>query len=181
VKIAIDCDGVLADFDNSVRALGTHYPQAPLEVIFGGADNMWAAIEEAGDEFHTNLKTLPRARLSLESLRHSGHEIVCVTAPPKSCRNWEQRRTRWLQTEMGFARHEIIFATEKSHVCADMLVDDWVRNFENWKGHAVLVDKPWSGSGPFYGHRVFSIADVLALPMLFQVNKRRVDCYRRSP
>lgn len=178
LTIALDCDGVLADFDTAVRKLAHTSrrswlsrllskkadSETELEKLFDGAPNMWAAIADAGEEFHKTMPAFAGAIGAVNDLRAIGNVIV-ATSPPSSCHGWLQHRTRWLQDHFMFKRSEIIFAPGKQFVRADVLVDDLPRNLDNWPGIRILVKRAWNDADtmPTGAFSVSGVEDVPAI------------------
>jgi 5'(3')-deoxyribonucleotidase len=142
--VALDCDGVLADFNSAARELAPH-PDAPtLEKAFGFDGAMWDAIARRDIYFHLAMRVLPGAVKSVYDLRHFGHKVICVTAPPKREMPWHHWRATWLQRNFGFHHDDVIFARDKSLIRADVLVDDFAKNLRTFPGRRIMVTQPWN-------------------------------------
>lgn len=157
LTVALDCDGVLADFDASVRKLANNSQRSwltrllkpvrdetlPLDDLFGSTQGMWEAIEEAGYDFHKNMPVIAGAIDAVHELRKD-HDVICVTSPPATVSHWLRLRTSWLRDHFMFKRDEIIFTPGKHYIRADVLVDDLPKNLAQWPGMRVLVSQPWN-------------------------------------
>ena len=143
--VAVDCDGVLADFARSALALQCPVDTAAptLAAKFGGEEKMWAAIRAHHTQFHEAIKPIRGALRALRRLR-LGRHVICATSPPPaefSPHNWCHERAQWLIRVMEFEQDDIVFARDKSLVRADVLIDDYAPNFIGFRGRTILIAK----------------------------------------
>jgi len=145
---ALDCDGLLADFNKSTFQIiedltGIRYTPADFSEwnyfrdsrINPHASAIWDRIKEEGRCL--NYSVLPGVREGLSRLREVANLFVC-TSVVKS-RNYVPERIVWLE-RMGFDfKTEIVFTYNKRLICADVLVDDEPKNVDFFK--AVHPDK----------------------------------------
>ena len=87
-QLFLDCDGVLANFDEAAqRILGEHprgYEARHSEHEF------WSRLEDHPAGFYRTLDVLPQGRILFEAVRHL-HPII-LTGCPKG--DWPRRRKR---------------------------------------------------------------------------------------
>lgn len=160
VKIALDCDGVLADFTSGALAIvkevtGRSY--TPAEVTrFDFTEALGLSIQEARavkkaigarQGFAASLLPYPGAVHGVRRLREFG-DVICVTSPWTSNPWWCEEREAWLAQHFGI---EVVHhAEDKSGYEADIFVDDrsshvraWARNWP--QGTAVFWRTPHNG------------------------------------
>lgn len=154
--VAVDCDGVLADFTGGVlRVIGSAVPfcsvtnhdmatlLTPVE-----QDAMQAAITAPG--FCAGLLPHRPALAMLAAIRRVA-DVVCLTAPLREGMTWQAERVRWLARHFDFAPRDVVFASSdwKPRFAADFLIEDrpdtaaaWAR--ANSRGRALVIDRPWN-------------------------------------
>lgn len=128
--IFLDCDGVLADFDNGATRIFGMHPRE-YERRFG-LKRFWSELASAPDFFNT-LDPLPDAMELFEAVRHL--DPVILTGLPRG--NWaEPQKRRW--AERHFPGVEVITTTAalKREHCnpGDALVDDRDKYRHLWEG-----------------------------------------------
>lgn len=157
--IALDVDGVLADFIGPVlewasrrsgrertkdeindydilKALGMSEHAAELDAL---------TCEQG---FCESLPVIPGAHEFVEALRAiPGADVFIVTSPLKISRFWMRERVEWCERHFGFGASDVIFCSKKERILADVLIDDGAHNVEAFAkngGGAVLIDQPWN-------------------------------------
>jgi 5'(3')-deoxyribonucleotidase len=163
-RVWLDCDGILAEFVPAYLALVTehtgrvHRPEDVTAfelhkcVTTKEEDNfIWQnLIDRPG--FITNMVDIPGAAEAVAELRIIA-KVGCLTSPHLGP-FWMHERAQWLLAR-GFSKRDIIFASDKSHVRGDVLIDDRKDNCIDWakanpSGFAILMDCPWNqGSAPY--------------------------------
>lgn len=169
-QIWIDCDGVLADFITAYLALvkqhtGRTHTRDEItsfdlsECIVSAEEDafIWRSlIDQPG--WVLGLQPLPGALWAVNALRALGR--VGVLTSPHLGPHWVHERARWLMAGDSFAfkRREIVWASDKSHVRGDVLIDDnkdhcvaWAKRNPN--GAAILLDSPWNQGTAHFVHR----------------------------
>lgn len=159
----LDCDGILADFVSAYLDLvhqhtGRRHSHADVTdfelskcVVSKEEDNhIWQnLIDRPG--WIAGMMDLPGASAAVEELRAIAK--VGVLTSPHLGPFWMHERAQWLLAR-GFKKRDIIFASDKSHVRGDVLIDDRKDNCVEWAktnpgGLAILMDCPWNqGSAP---------------------------------
>ena len=163
LTIAVDVDGVIADFVGLVRRelnlpsdweprrwdvyedpvvidrYGTHGSKARLDVLFS-TNNIALDIPIYANEADALYDIINR---------HTDRcEFVFATSPLPSCETWTSDRDRWLRVN-GFPRVPVIHTGRKDLVDADILLDDKPENvvaFTRRKSGrvGVLHRRPWN-------------------------------------
>jgi 5'(3')-deoxyribonucleotidase len=175
VKIWVDCDGVLADFVHEYLSFvlvkfGRKYTHADVtrfafaECVTSPDEDrqIWETVN-AYPGLVRNLRELPGVA-ALPELRRLG-DVGCLTSPTLGP-YWMPERAQWLLAR-GFAKRDIVFASDKSWIDGDVLIDDSLSNCEAWwaaRPHrrAILLDAPWN-QGETYAERAHGWGDVLRL------------------
>jgi len=128
VQVFLDCDGVLADFDEAGRILWGEEPRAYEARV--GSTRFWQELEDRGD-FYRTLPLMPDAMDLYEGVKHLNP--VILTGCPRG--NWaEAQKVDWA------ARHfpgvEIITcrsSEKRNHAKpGDVLIDDWHQHRHRW-------------------------------------------------
>lgn len=93
--------------------------------------------------FYHGVKPIPRALESVKVLRQMGHRVVFVS----SCvRLTLDMKLEWLVRHEFLPRQasqpDFIACADKTLAAVDLLIDDHVKNVEDFPGYAVLVTQP---------------------------------------
>jgi 5'(3')-deoxyribonucleotidase len=153
MRIAIDVDGVVAEFNTDFTRLAKvilgrdfYEPYGEswhLEDVLGlsdeEADKVWAHVNAAG-----YCQTIPFVDSALESVSWliENHKVVFVTAPLKASPTWASDRYQWLKKH--FPHASVAFTGDKYWVDADLLIEDHVGHAERW-----LEERQARGGDPF--------------------------------
>lgn len=156
-RIAVDVDGVLADFVEGVQHWANTYarpagaPAYRRETITEfnilkswGIPHLWGELDRfvCKPGFCEGLNPLPNARGFIDRLQESA-DVVIVTSPWKSSPTWCFERRNWLEKYMGWTG-EVIFTKRKDLIRCDALVDDAAEHTDGFPGVGVLLDCPWN-------------------------------------
>lgn len=151
--IAVDCDGVLANFTGHLMmtaalSWGTD-PKGPgplpREALHGKGWECLQVIHEYYGKtmaelsnlvktpgFCANIDVLDGAREFVDELRAlEGAEVLIVTSA-WSGPYWHHERLEWLWQNFKVAAKDVIFASRKEYVDADILIDDKPDNIIDW-------------------------------------------------
>lgn len=153
--IFLDMDGVLCDFVSAAyRVHGklfwpADYPRglfACEQHIGCSTAEFWHKIDNAGEDFWSNLEPYPWARDLVGELQEIDR-VVISTSPSWSPHCYSGKR-KWL-IKMGLQRLDSMFGSSKYLMAQPgrILVDDAEHNIEPWRaagGHAVIVPQPWN-------------------------------------
>ena len=127
-RVFLDCDGVLADFDEAGRILWGEEPRAYEARV--GSSRFWQELEDRGD-FYRTLPLMADAMELYDGVKHL--DPVILTGCPRG--NWaEAQKVDWA------ARHfpgvQIITcrsAEKRAHAKpGDVLIDDWNQPRARW-------------------------------------------------
>jgi hypothetical protein len=142
LKIALDCDGVLANFTAGVLVLveevtGKRFEPADV-TVFDFTKALGLTVAEgvavkkaigARRGFAMSLPPYPEARQGVRRLRELG-EVFCVTHPWESNPWWRAERDSWLALHFGIdvVHHD----DDKRGYEADVFVDDKSSHVRDW-------------------------------------------------
>lgn len=163
MKIALDIDGVLADFVGYVctRLGQAGYPRTPESIKTERIRSSVTPPEQdlvdkfsAERGFCSRLPWYPGARVFLSTLQDIG-DVYVLTAPWKS-ETWAAERRDWLAAYMPVDRVCSVPAESKAQLgaFADVLIEDSASTCAAWHAvtgrTAILIDRPWN-QGNFPG------------------------------
>lgn len=174
MRIAMDVDGVLADFVGASlfyveSQTGVAVPRASLRTwdirdafpkfIRGAVTDVWNARG-----FCATLKVLPRAQGAISLLREK-HDVIFVTTPMATNPWWKDERRLWLRNFFSAGSRDVIFTHNKAGYAKrfDILVDDSFSNvsgFQDRGSPAILVNQPYN-RGYQWGLRAADVADAV--------------------
>ncbi len=90
--------------------------------------------------FYLDLEVISGAKEGVQALLDMGVEIAVVTASPMTA---YKEKHEWLMQHFPML-DRIVFATDKSWIKADVMIDDGSHNLESFKGFKMLYDAPWN-------------------------------------
>lgn len=129
--IFLDCDGVLADFDEAGRVLWGEEPRA-YEARVGSA-RFWQELEDRGD-FYRTLPLMSDATALYEGVEHLNPTIL--TGCPRG--NWaEAQKVDWAARHFpGVPIITCRSSDKRAHAKpGDVLIDDWPQHRHRWIEH----------------------------------------------
>ena len=153
LTIALDMDGVLADTIQKV--LDMYNDEYGLQVTREDIKE-WdlSSIQKEGTDifkyfefpgFFTSLNVMEGAKKAVWELMDEGHDVVIASAAPPS---GMKDKVIWMATHFPVVPQEnIIMASRKDLVQADVLIDDGIHNLEQSPSdYPVLFkqDNPWT-------------------------------------
>lgn len=151
--IALDCDGVLADWHEHAfyilnKLLNSNYSVNDLkewdidELLEGSSvskNKFWEAINTSN--MVAELNPYPEAISGVEKLQEIADVYVC-TSPMINYPNWIIQRNKWLSKHFDINPKKVIHTSAKYLVSANIFVDDHPNNIQKWidrqNGIAVL-------------------------------------------
>lgn len=131
-KIAIDLDGVLADFDHRVTSiLGSSWKLMKPDIL-------WRELEKEKYLFNT-LQPMSNAHKLVTHLMH--HDLFILTATPRPTGNLStaaQDKKDWVSRHINkkIQVHTVLGGKNKGKFVQDsnsILIDDFPRNIDVWK------------------------------------------------
>lgn len=156
MKILLDVDGVIADFDQVARSVhgitdaqvGKHKGVWEWPPLVGLSMNrFWRKIDYYS--FWVNIPPYPGAKRFVANLRKRGEVMFCTT--PGHGAAGAAAKIEWLRTFIGPKdTMDYIICGSHKHWLADnctVLIDDRDKNCEDFiahGGHAILVPRPWN-------------------------------------
>jgi 5'-nucleotidase len=154
LKILLDVDGILADFDSATRAYLARVHVLPFahedvtEMDFCKAlslpQHVQLALQAAWRRpgFCATIEPYLGSGHFVERLKSLG-TVIAVTAPMQGARQWAYERELWLRHY--FAIEAIISTKEKHHVMGDVLIEDSVANLLTSPCRdKILLRRPWN-------------------------------------
>jgi len=128
IKVYLDMDGVIADFDEGVRQLTGRGPKEQSQ------RDMWKAILGTHEsKFWEQLPPIKNYKSLVRFLEQNFEHVLILSSPGKGGQATIEGKQDWL-TNNGVPFHAI-FRREKE-VYAEpnsLLIDDWSKNIEKWK------------------------------------------------
>ncbi len=155
MRLLIDMDGVCADtighwlslynvkyFDNLVKEdiqrWNVHEfvkPQCGMAI--------YHIMEKEG--FFADLAPIDGVAEAFAELKERGHDLIIVTAAPRSGKTALYDKCRWLKKHIpDFDSKNVIATHRKDAVVGDLLLDDGPHNIEAFPGTTVVFDQPWN-------------------------------------
>lgn len=131
MRIYVDLDGVLADFDK-------HFPDCfgfdhkELETD----DRLWECINKHGT-FFSDLPLCPNAEAAMEVISGYAKPIILTACPRTNYRHVALQKVGWVRKHFGEdlqvlpvmgGRNKPLFM----HAKGDILIDDWDKNIKAW-------------------------------------------------
>lgn len=152
--VFLDMDGVLCDFTRAVVSglfgrSDIRPEQYDLAAHLGVTDDeLWTAIDRAGERFWATLPEFPWTHDLLRLLRANHGRVVICTTPSRRPAS-RHGKLEWL-CDRGLGDHELVFAPMGKHHYARpgaLLIDDHLDHaaaFAQRGGTALLWRQPWS-------------------------------------
>lgn len=151
-QIFLDCDGVLADFDQGAAAVLGMAPRA-FQAKFG-LGRFWSKLARAG-EFYADLPLMADARVLFDAVAHL--DPIILTGCPRG--GWaEAQKVAWAAEHFPGTKIITCMAADKrNHALAgDLLVDDTLTHLHRWEemGGIFIHHKSAAASIRALGHHV---------------------------
>lgn len=128
----LDCDGVLADFDESAYQILGMNPRR-FEKLYG-AKAFWHELKSA-DQFFEKLKPMYDAMELYNAVKHL--KPVILTGAPINFDSAAMQKTNWVMEHFGCEQRIIVCKSkDKKNFCkpGDIIVDDWPKHRHLWEG-----------------------------------------------
>lgn len=178
LRILLDCDGILADFCQSIFDLIEAHcgdvhtlDQVSENDIFealgkGHLKHLFTdAVARPG--WVAAMKPYAGSHEMVKELERRG-EVVIVTSPMlKTPSRWTYERNVWLMMQYGIPKTRIVYADSKHYVDGDVFIDDTPEHCRAWSSFhpralTLLWDRPYNRA--FESHhikRVFNAVDAI--------------------
>lgn len=142
MKIYLDCDGVIADFDKHFKDTFRSEPND-----FSDSE-MWEVINSY-ETFYADLPLMPAAQRFFWDLHPYCEEVIILTACPKSnYKNAALQKREWVRKNISknVTVLPVLGGVNKAlfmHEPGDILIDDMEKNCKAWKclGGRAIVHK----------------------------------------
>lgn len=142
IKVYLDMDGVLADFDEGVRLLlGKGPKELPQKV-------MWKAIKNNELPFWLNLPPVKDYLKLVKYLKNNFEHIMILSSPGEGGENTVNGKMDWITDKdvhlpAIFRKDKQVYAEPNS-----LLIDDWSKNIEKWRlaGGQTLHYRDWKSA-----------------------------------
>jgi len=163
MKVYLDMDGVLADFNLAAHAAHGRedcYPGNPsaygewhIEKVWGYTpEEFWAPLQRTG--FWESIRKTPEADMIVEAcLTEVGPgNVAILTSPSLDAFSIPGKRT-WISNHFPELTEQMIFTKAKGFVAGPnrILIDDCDRNIDEWskeRGWAIQVPRLWNREYP---------------------------------
>ena len=179
VKIGIDVDGVLRDFDTKVmEIIKREFPDKVLDDTTHGWDfpNVDMPIEELSklwrethtEEIYQDAELMPNAKEELALLKEwtraqrDRYQYLCVTSQMP----YLAHHTYYWLGKNKFNFMNVIISNNKHTTGIDMLVDDSPKNYDKWvkagmdEASFILFDRPYNQDCPAT-NRIKKLSDLI--------------------
>ena len=181
LRIGIDVDGVLRDFDSkAMEIIKRIYPDKILSDVTYGWDfpNVDVPVKELSkiwqethcEEIYREAELMPNVKEEYSSLKswartqRPGFQFVCVTAqmPYNACHTYY-----WLGKH-HFNFMEVFISNYKHKVDIDFLIDDSPKNYAKWvaagrdEKEFILFDRPYNQDCPA-SNRIYKLSDAIKI------------------
>lgn len=156
MRLLIDLDGVCADFytriaewynrdydDNIVASevkawhLASAFPKATKEELYSYFNVL---------QFWTSLDPLPGCVETMARLKDAGHELVIVTALPRTSTVAAHGKLLWVDEHLPFVNgiDNFVATRRKDLIRGDLLFDDGPHNIIKYPGTTCVMDAPYN-------------------------------------
>jgi 5'(3')-deoxyribonucleotidase len=158
MKLLLDCDGILADFQSMYLNLINSYTgkNYVLEDItdFSIEDSLGVheyhdRILEDFEKNHLcyNINPISHSQEAIRFLKRR-IEIIIVTSPFKT-NGWVNERYDWLKLFYDISSSNVVFCKDKTYIHGDYFADDSLDNCIRWSNThkdniCMLWDRPWN-------------------------------------
>jgi 5'-nucleotidase len=161
MRILVDMDGVLADFESAFLTdwqrqhpekafvpldarttfyLNEQYPQELREFVF----SIYCA-----PKFFRQLAPIPGGAQALTEMQRLGYEVFICTSPLEIYENCVLEKFQWVDEHLGHSWiRQLVLTSDKTLVRADILIDDKpvISGVETPNWEHILYDQPYNRS-----------------------------------
>lgn len=130
MRLYLDCDGVLADFDAAFEALFGHAPMAYEKRK--GSEIFWRDIKSESPNFYRDLPLMPDAMELFSAVEHL--RPIILTGCPRG--GWaEMQKLQWAKAHFPGIPMVVCMSRDKRDYCqpGDRLIDDRLHYADLWE------------------------------------------------
>lgn len=129
MRVFVDMDGVLADFDTHYEALFGEKPDRILDNV------KWNQVRQSKD-FYLNIPPMEDMQLLWGYLSAKFGKLIVLTGIPSSVAEAADNKTAWVRKHLGDTEIICCLSKDKYRHCqpGDMLIDDWEKYRHLWEG-----------------------------------------------
>ena len=133
MRILVDMDNTIADFDGAVRAecekRGCEFPSVRDTFELSGEPDAIFRDIATKPGFFSNLSPIPGAISALLRMKATGVDVWICTSPMRSSPYCIPEKYEWVIRHLGIEWTEkLIFTKDKTLISADLLIDDKVQH-----------------------------------------------------
>jgi hypothetical protein len=128
LKLYVDMDGVLTDFDGSFRKATGRIPDEFEKKE--GKEAFWDRVEKEGLEFWSEMPWTKDGKNLWKSLKP--HKLVILSSPSRS-KHCREGKKSWVKRELGDVRLILIKDKHKYAEKNAVLIDDNKGKIQNWE------------------------------------------------
>lgn len=159
MKILVDMDGVIADFEGGFlklwREAHPNKPFIPIEqrTTFYLAEQYSTDLKDyvreifSSPNFFRSLEPINGGIEALNELKKVGHEVFICSSPLTSYRNCVLEKYEWIETHLGKEWvNNIILSKDKTMIKGDLLIDDRpsVKGCDTPSWEHIVYDQPYN-------------------------------------
>jgi 5'(3')-deoxyribonucleotidase len=145
--IALDMDGVLADFDKQVEALGFSYPNKSSSELTKEEkaikNQMYKYLSNNGNTFWKNLPIMPRGKEIFDFVSHNFEFFILTAYTTSGKKECIHGKKEWLKNNFNFIADDANFVCCRSADKGEytsfkgskphILIDDRIKNIQNFR------------------------------------------------
>ncbi len=169
MKILVDVDGPLAashvewlglynrDYDDNLRPEDIKSWDTHLYVKPECGKNIYNYL--ADHHLYDNVLPVDGAMSGVNWLKSHGHEVLFVSS------GVQEAKAQWMEA-YGFIDNwmfspDLVISHHKYHINGDFIIDDNLKNCDEFGGRALLFNEPWNQDGISNHVRVYNWPDII--------------------
>jgi 5'(3')-deoxyribonucleotidase len=152
LRIYIDMDGVLADFDSAAKKLKENFP-----------DELGNNIKPDEVLDFSTFTPMPGAIDAVAALIDMGHDVYIATTPPWNNKDAWGQKGRWVEEHLPLLKRKMFLTHRKDLLKGDILIDDTTyrgqRDFEGEFMHFGKDGMDW----PYVVETIRNMTNILTI------------------